>query len=230
MPKKYTLNDFPDSEKPRERLVDLGADSLSLQELLALIIERGKADRTVLDISQELLSKFGSLSNLQEATIEELKQVKGIGFATACKLKACFEIGKRTETSLNHEKYGQKITCTKDLVDLTKKDFKNKKKEILKVVSLDSRNKILSIDKVSIGTINTNISHPREVFLSAIKNRSTSIILIHNHPSGEVKPSAGDIRNTKEIKETGEVVGIKLKDHIIISEDKYFSFLEENYL
>ena len=228
MTNSFTLHDLPREERPRERLQKVGVDNLSLAELLALVIERGRRGENVLAIAQNLISHFGNLAKMKEATIEELQQVNGIGFATACKLKAAFELGEKAQTMTTE--YGQKIESAKDVFKLLKNDLGNKKKEHFKVLSLDSRNKLISIDNVSVGTINTNLVHPREVFKTAIQHLAVSIILVHNHPSGDTEPSEADIEITKRLIESGKIMGIDILDHIIITKNKFFSFKDKGLI
>ena len=228
MKKSYTLHDLPRSERPRERLRKVGVDSLSLQELLALIIEKGKRGENVLTIAQNLLAYFGNLKKIKEASIEELQKVKGVGFATACKLKAALKLGEKT--LVKSERYGQRIENPKDVYELFKNELGDKKKEHFKVLSLTSRNRIISIDGISIGTLTASLAHPREIFYPAIKNSAVSIILVHNHPSGDPTPSKNDIEITKKILKASKILGIELSDHLIIGENKFFSFKEKGLL
>jgi len=226
--KSFTLHDLPREERPRERLKKIGVDNLSLVELLSLVIERGKRGENVLTIAQNLISHFGNLENIKKASIEELCQVKGIGFATACKLKASFKLGEKAQSTPT--KYGQKIESPKDVFKLLKNDLGDKKKEHFKVLSLDSRNKLISIDNVSIGTINANLVHPREVFKTAIQHLAVSIIIVHNHPSDDPEPSEDDLEITKRIVEVGKLIGINVLDHIIITKTKFFSFKDKKLI
>jgi len=228
MNKYFTLHDFPKEERPRERLKKVGVDNLSLAELLALVIEKGKKGENVLTVAQNLISHFGNLENIKKASIEELCQVKGIGFATACKLKAAFKLGEKAQTTPT--KYGQKIESPKDVFELLKNDLGDKKKEHFKILSLDSRNKLISIDDVSIGTINANLVHPREVFKTAIQHLAVSIVIVHNHPSGDPEPSEDDLEITKRITEAGKLIGIDILDHIIITKTKFFSFKDKKLI
>ena len=229
--KSYTLHDLPSDERPRERLIQHGVESLSLQELLSLIFGRGVRGESVINISQKLLTTFDSLNKLSEASIEELKEIKGIGLAKACQLKACFEISRRLK---NEEKLSQNknkiIYSPKDIFQLLKEKVINFHKEYFIVVSLDNRNKVISIDTVSIGILNSSLIHPRETFEIAIKNHAASIILCHNHPSGELKPSKDDIIITENLVKAGKILGIEIFDHIIITKKKYFSFAESKLL
>lgn len=228
MKKSYSLHDLPQSERPRERLRKVGVDNLSLQELLALIIEKGKREQNVLTVAQNLLVYFGNLAKVKEASIEELQKVKGVGFATACKLKAAFKLGEKAQAI--HKTFGQKIETPQDVYNLLKNDLAYKKKEHFKILSLTSRNRLISIDDISMGTLTTSLAHPREIFLPAIKNSAASIILVHNHPSGDSSPSKNDIEITKKILKASKILGIELLDHLIIGETKFFSFKEKGIL
>lgn len=228
MTKSFTIHDLPQNERPRERLRKVGIDNLSLQELLALIIERGKKGKNVLTIAQNLLAHFGSLEKIKEASLEELQKVQGIGFATACKLKAAFKLGEKAlEQS---EKYGQKVETPQDVFNLLKNELGNKKKEHFKLLSLNSRNNLISIDDISIGTLNASLVHPREVFLAAIEHSAASIILVHNHPSGDPELSEDDLEITKQLVEAGKILGIEVVDHIIITKTGFLSFKEKNLI
>lgn len=229
--KSYTLHDLPADERPRERLVKYGVESLSLQELLSLIFGRGVKGESVVSISQKLIGAFGSLDQLSEASIEELKKIKGLGLAKACQLKACFEISKRLvkEESLNKNK-SVIIKSPKDIYPLLKEKIINFHKEYFIVASLDNRNKVINIDTVSIGTLNSSLIHPRETFETAIKNHAAAIIICHNHPSGELKPSEDDLVVTDNLIKAGKLLGIEVADHLIISKDGYYSFKEKKII
>jgi len=219
--KYFTLHDLPQEDRPRERLKEVGVDNLSIQELLALVVEKGRKGKSVLSVSQNLLAKFGNLARMKEASVEELQEVDGIGFATACKLKAALKLG---EKALNkHDKYDYEITAPKAVFDLLKNDLGNKKKEHFKILSLTTRKKLISIDDISIGILDSSIAHPREIFKSAIQNSAASIILVHNHPSGDPTPSNDDIKMTERLIEAGKIMGIEIDDHVIISDNLFAS-------
>lgn len=223
-----TIHDLPREDRPRERLQEVGVDNLSIQELLTLIIERGQKGRNALTIAQNLLAHFGNLTKIKEASIKELQELKGIGFATACKLKAAFKLGEKAQT--NHKRYGQKIENPEDVYNLLKNNLQDKKKEHFKLLSLTSRSGLIAVDNISSGSLNSNIVHPREVFASAIANRAAQVILAHNHPSGDPEPSEEDLKITKRLTNAGEILGVKVADHVIISEDNYFSFADHKLL
>ena len=226
--KKYTVRDLQIEERPRERLQKVGVDNLSMQELLALIIEKGGKGQSVLTLAQNLLAHFGNLNNIKNASIEELKKVKGIGFATACKLQAAFKLGEKAESQII--KYGEKIEGPESVFNLLKNEIGNKKKESFYILSLTTRNNLISADKVSTGTLSASLAHPREVFLPAIKNSASSVIIVHNHPSENTQPSEDDLEITKRLKEAGKILGIEVIDHIIVTKDDYFSFKDKGLI
>ncbi|MFW6143485.1 MAG: RadC family protein [Patescibacteria group bacterium] len=215
----HSLRDFPPKERPRERLRNVGAENLSLQELLALIIEKGGKNQNVLQIAQNLLSHFGNLDKLKATTLEELQEVQGIGFATACKLKAAFVLGGRLNS--DYKIYGEKITKAEAVFDLLGDKLAKKKKEYFLVLALDSRHRLLAVEEVAVGSLNVNSVHPREIFLPVISAHGASAILVHNHPSGDSQPSNADIKVTRQLKEAGETLGIKILDHIVIGRNSF---------
>lgn len=230
-----TLHDLPQSERPRERLLKYGAEFLSLQELLALIFGRGTKGEPVMKIAQDLLSKFGSLQVIEEVSIEDLKTIKGVGTAKACQLKACFELARRLNAPARHlgtlpagRQEGRSLVSPKDIYRAVYSKIVNFHKEHLLVLSLDNRNKIIGVDTVSIGTLNSNLIHPRETFEIAIKRHAAQIILCHNHPSGELIPSEDDILITKNLVSAGNILGIKVIDHLIITKNGFCSFALDN--
>jgi len=222
MKKSFTIHDLPTSERPRERLLNLGATALSAQEILALILGRGIAGESVMMTAQRLLSEFGSLRGIANATIEELSTVKGIGVAKATQIKAAFELGNRLE-GYGYDLPKKSITKPEEAVKLVKNRLKDKKKEYFLAILLDSRNQPINITQISVGSLNASIVHPREVLKEAISSSAASVILAHNHPSGDVSPSDEDIQITKRLKESGEIVGINLFDHIIIAGNNFTS-------
>jgi DNA repair protein RadC len=219
--KSFALHDLPQEDRPRERLKEIGVDNLSIQELLALVIEKGRKGKNVLTVAQELLARFGNLAKMKEASVEELQKVDGIGFATACKLKAALKLGEKALSK--HNRYDYQITTPKDVFELLKNDMGSKKKEHFKILSLTTRKKLIGIDDISTGILDSSIAHPREIFKSAIQNSAASIILIHNHPSGDPSPSDGDVQLTRRIVEAGRIMGIDVDDHVIIADESFAS-------
>ena len=227
MSKSFTIHDLPKEERPRERLVKFGEQALSAQELLQVILGRGIAGESVAITAQKLLSQFGSLQKLAEASINELSLVKGIGPAKAAQIKAVFEIGRRLSTQAPPYK-SKELTDPKKVYQLIKSKLKNYHKEHFYIIPIDSRN--WSIAEVSIGSLNASIVHPREVFAEAIKNKAASVIFAHNHPSGDTEPSGEDLAITKRLAEAGKILGIEVVDHIIVGKSKYFSFKEQRLI
>lgn len=228
MPKSFNVRDLPKTERPRERLIKLGPEALSGQELLAVIIGRGVAGKSVMTIAQELLSHFGNISAINRATIEQLCEIRGIGPAKAAQLIACFELAERGKFDTEPKKYD--IKSPETLVKILRSTLKDKAKEHFKLVILDSRNRIITITNVSTGTINANLAHPREIFNDAISHNAASVILVHNHPSGDPEPSEEDKKITKQLVEAGKIMGIDVLDHIIIGQKSFFSFKDKKLI
>ena len=228
MPKSFTVHDLPKQERPRERLKRLGAEALSAQELLAVIISRGSPNKSVINIAQDLLTKFGNINAISQATIEQLTEIDGIGPAKATQIKACFELGKRQD--LEPELKDLSIQNPQDVVDYIRKEIKDKAKEHFMLILLDSRNKTIGFSKISIGTLNASLVHPREVFKEAITHNASSVILVHNHPSGDPEPSDDDLKITKKLVESGKILSIDVIDHIIIGKNSYYSFKDKELI
>jgi len=220
--KSFTIHDLPISERPRERLQKFGVEALSAQEILALILGRGIAGESVMMTVQRLLSQFGNLKGIASASVEELSQVKGIGLAKASQIKAAFELANRLE---GYSEVGKKplVKTPDEVVNLVKGRLKGKKKEHFLALLLDTRNQLIKVSEISVGSLDTSIVHPREVFKEAISASAASVIFVHNHPSGDPEASEDDIKLTKRLAEAGEIVGIEVLDHIIITDKKYLS-------
>jgi DNA repair protein RadC len=224
----FTVRDLPRQERPRERLQKFGPEALSAQELLALVIGRGIPKKSVMSIAQELLTRFGNVKAISQATIEELSQIKGIGLAKATQIKACFELGRRED--LEPELKDFDIKDPEAVVKAIRSSIKDKAKEHFKLILLNPRNKIIGISTISIGTLNASLVHPREVFKDAITHSAASVVLAHNHPSGDPEPSEDDITITKRLIEAGKILGVEVIDHIIISKNGFFSFKERGLI
>jgi len=224
--KSFTIHDLPLSERPRERLQKLGVEALSAQEILALILGRGIAGESVMVTAQRLLSRFGNLKGIAGASIEELAQVRGIGIAKASQLKAAFELVSRLE---GYTDTGDKplVRTPEEVAALVRGKLKGKKKEYFLALLLDTRNQLIKVSEISIGSLDASIVHPREVFKEVISASAASVIFAHNHPSGNPEASEDDIKLTKRLVEAGEILGIDVLDHIIIGDKSYLSLKRE---
>lgn len=218
----FTIHDLPVSERPRERLQRFGVEALSVPELLAVILGRGIAGESVTVTVQRLLSQFGNLKGLAGASVEELSQVKGIGLAKASQIKAAFELANRLE---GYPEPGKKLSVKtpEEVVSLVRGKLMGKKKEYFLVLLLDTRGQLIKTAEISVGSLDSSIVHPREVFKEAISASAASVIFVHNHPSGDLEPSEDDIKLTERLSQAGELMGIDVLDHIIISDKNFLS-------
>jgi len=224
--KSFTIHDLPLSERPRERLQKLGVEALSAQEILAVILGRGIAGESVMVTAQRLLSHFGDLKGIGGASVEELSQVKGIGLAKAAQIKAAFELSRRLEGYPQAEDKPV-VKTPEDVASLVRGRLKGKKKEHFLALLLDTRNRLIKVAEIAIGSLDASIVHPREVFKEAISASAASVIFAHNHPSGDATASEDDINLTKRLVKAGEIVGIDVLDHIIIGDKNYLSLKRE---
>jgi DNA repair protein RadC len=227
MKDSFTVHDLPLSERPRERLLKLGSEALSAQEILALILGRGIKGESVMVTSQKLLSRFGNLKGIANASVEELTQITGIGQAKAAQIRAAVELGKRLESDAGE---GPKpmVKSPADVAAMVRRQLKGKKKEHFLVLCLDTRNRLINCKPVSVGSLDTSIVHPREVFKEAVSSSAASVIFVHNHPSGDPEPSKEDVELTKRLAKAGEIVGIEVLDHIIVCDRNYLSLKAKN--
>jgi len=224
--RKFTVKELPLDDRPREKLLMRGAQSLSDAELVAILLRTGKKGKSVIEIARELINSEGNLAMLATKTVDSLQKISGIGKDKAATLAAAFELSRRI---LSQPKWlsNKKITSPQDIAEIFIPILRDDNKEKFIVVCLNSANKIIKHETISIGNLNSSVVHPREVFKVAIDNSSASIILIHNHPSGNPEPSNEDIRITKKIVETGKIMEIPVFDHLIIAGETYTSFVEK---
>lgn len=224
----YTIKSIPMDDRPQEKLLKHGANTLSNSELIAVILRTGSKNENVVMLAQRILNEDGKgLRNIAEGTVEKFKTFKGINNVKAAQLVALAEISKRIST-LKIEKI--KISSPGDAAVVMMEEMRYYKKEYFKIILLDTKNNIKKVSQISIGSLNSSIVHPREVFAEAVANSSSSIILVHNHPSGESEPSHEDIVLTNRLDECGKILGIKVLDHIIIGDGVFFSFKEEGLI
>ncbi|HOK00435.1 MAG TPA: DNA repair protein RadC [Candidatus Pacearchaeota archaeon] len=221
---KKKIKDLPKVERPREKLMQYGPEKLSNSELLAILLRSGKKGENVIELANKILKKF-SKDELPNLTFNDLKDYSGLGPAKACEIVACFELGKRLLKDKKAEIYLQPKEIWEEL-----KDLRDHKKEHFVIFYLDSRNQEIKRETISVGSLNANLVHPREVFEPAVRHLAAQIILAHNHPSGDSEPSEDDLLLTKRLVEAGKILGIEVIDHIIITKNEFISFKEKNLL
>lgn len=223
------IKEIPPDERPRERLLRSGPGSLSDAELLAIFIRTGTPGRNAVQVGRELLQKFGGLPQLARKNAREFgAAVKGIGRAKACELEALFEIGRRLAHGVNAR---PKLDTPKAIFDFLAPDLQCERQEVLTAVLLDTRYQLILTEKVTKGSVNESVAHPREIFRPAIIHSAYALIVAHNHPSGDPSPSEADRRITRQLAQAAECLGIRLLDHIIIGNSEggrqpYTSFRE----
>ena len=229
--RSYTVRDLPQSDRPRERLLRLGPEALSSAELLAIIMRTGAMGDSVLMTSQKLLSEFGNLQSIAQASVAEICRVRGIGEAKAIEIKAALELGKRLyDPDYGPDEPGKPVQTPEEAYKSMQSKLRGKKKEYFYILCLNTRGRVNDTRQVSIGNLDSSIVHPREVFRDAISTYASTVIFVHNHPSGDLEPSAEDIHLTKRLVEAGELLGIPVIDHIIVSDKGYVSLKSRNLI
>lgn len=223
---KLKIHDLPDEHRPRERMILWGPEVLSDIELLAILIRSGTAKEGVLQLSQRLIAEFGGIHSLFQTNLSRLQSIPGLGPAKSCILAACFELSKRL-TSYQHTKKPT-LLSPKDVAGIFMPQMRYLKQEHLKVAYVDIKNRLLDQRTISIGTLDSSIIHPRDIFRHAIDLPCAGVILIHNHPTGDPAPSQQDIQVTKRLIKAGQIMGITLLDHIIIGDGQFVSLKERN--
>ena len=218
------IKDLDMNLRPRERLKKYGVSSLGDDELLAILLRCGTKSISVKDLSVEIVNKFEKINNLEYATLEELTSIKGIKEAKAITILAAIELGKRV---LRKESNNIVINNNRIVYDLLKYDFINSYQETFVVLFLDTKNKLIKKEELFKGTISSSTIHPREIFKLAVKHSAYSIIVVHNHPSGNSMPSQADIELTDKLMESGKLLGIPIIDHIIIGYNNFYSFYDK---
>ena len=223
---EYSVNikDMPESMRPREKLMARGEASLNDAELLAIVLGMGTKKINALDLATRMLVKHGSLRQLKEASLEELTSEKGVGPAKAVSIKAAIEIGRRIAGDVQSR---IAIRSPEDVINavasMNMEEMRYFDREHFRVMYLDRKGGLLLMEDVSVGGLHSSIVHPREVFKTAVKKSAASMILVHNHPSGDPTPSREDIDITRRLMEAGQLMGIEVLDHVIIGENTYCS-------
>ncbi len=221
---RVRIKDLPPETRPREKFIKYGPRAVSNADLLAILLGSGTRKISALDLANKILSDAGGLRELARKDLGDLKKYKGIGLKKAVVISAAFELSRRIQSEPVSEK--PQITSPEDIARIFVPRLADLNKEILVVILLNTANRIIKEVVVSEGNLNSSVIHPREVFKPAIDELSTSIILVHNHPSGNPEPSRMDIEVTKQIYQAGEIIGIKLLDHVIIAGDKFISMVQ----
>lgn len=220
------MKDLPLHERPRERLVQKGDEALSTSELLAIILGSGTKEKPVTQLAQEILAHFATLRKLKEATLDDLCQIKGIGFAKAIQLKAALSLATRIHREEIQTKY--QVTTPEQAYLYLREYLAYEKREVFGVLLQDVRGCVIKWEMVSTGTLTQTLVHPREVFYPAIRNLAASLILAHNHPSGDPTPSEQDLIQTQRLIKLGSELGIPVLDHLIISSQSFISLKTNN--
>jgi len=223
----YSIQSLPQSERPRERLMKFGPESMAASELIAIILGSGMKGRSVLVLAQELVAHFGTLARLAQATIEELRQIKGIGQAKAVQLRAIFSLSTRLASQSSQARY--RVDNPIHAYHLVKDELQHEKREFFMAILLDTKGYVICHEVIAIGTLSNTLVHPREVFYPAIRHKAASLIVLHNHPSGDPTPSPEDIAVTQKLVEAGKLVGIPVNDHIIVGDQGYVSLRQKGH-
>lgn len=227
-PTPYRIQNIPESDRPRERFLKLGAEAMATHELIAVILGSGMKGTPILQLSQNIIAHFGSLEQLAEATIEELCQVKGLGKVKAIQLKAAMQLGMRAKGAFSPPK--TKVKGPKEAYHLIREQLERESREHLLCLVQDAKGSVTRVLTVSVGTLTRSLIHPREVFHSAIRHKAASLILAHNHPSGDPTPSQEDLKVTQRLIEVGKMMGIPVHDHLIVGQNAFVSMREEGLL
>ncbi len=228
MTKGNLIKDIIKEERPRETLLLKGEAYLSDSELLAILLNNGTKDKSAITLAREIIEENDGIRNLSNITVEELSKIKGIGLAKACRIISALELGRRVSVASGLQKF--KVSSPQDIGNVYMEELRYKKKEIFRVVLLNTKNVIIGAKDISEGSLNSSIVHPREVFLEAIKKSANKIILLHNHPSGDPGPSSEDISITRRLINAGQIIGIEVLDHVIIGDGNIYSFKENGQI
>lgn len=229
---RLKMKQLPLSERPYEKLEKFGPEMLSNAELLAIIIKTGTKDDTSVSLSQKLLSRDSSgkgMIFLHDISLEQLREIKGIGRVKAIQIKAIMELSKRIASTFRTD---NRITIkgAEDVSKMFMEEMRHLSKEVFKVLLLNTKNVVIKQKDISMGSLDSSIVHPREVFIEAVKAGCSSVLFVHNHPSGDPSPSLEDIKATERLDEAGRILGIRVLDHIIIGDGNYISFKEKGLL
>jgi len=222
------IKNMASEERPREKMLRFGADSLSEAELIAIVLRTGTKDVSAVELASALLYRQNGLRGLVGMMPQELCRTQGMGIAKACEIVAAIELGRRIAQKSKGDTY--RIKCAENVADLVMEEMRYYKKEVFKVILLDSKGSIISEEQISVGGLNSSVVHPREVFNAAVRRNAYAMVLLHNHPSGDPTPSSADIDITNRIIDAGRIMGINIIDHIVIGDGEYYSFKENDLI
>jgi len=231
MKNKYLLaiKNWPKEDRSREKLFSCGEHKLTNAELLAILLRTGRKGENAIDLARKILQKFKNFRNISKVDLNSWKEFKGLGIAKIAQIKAALEIGRRfREEEIKEEKL--RIKSSKDVVEILMPRMRDLKREVFKVLLLDSQNRIIEIKEIMEGTVNQANPFIREIFYQALQKFATSIICVHNHPSGNPRPSEEDEKFTWRLIKAGEVLEVRVLDHIVIGDNRYFSFSDEGLI
>jgi len=219
------IREMPSDERPRERLARHGAHSLRTAELMGILFRTGTKNFNAVELAESVLNKFQSLDALARASTDELCGCEGIGFAKAVEIQAAFELGRRLAKEENQKR--PIIKSAQDVARLMTPEMQSLDKEHFKILLLNTKNHVVQVHTVSIGSLNASVVHPRECFRPAIAAQAAAVVLVHNHPSGDPEPSPEDVNLTRRLVAAGDLLGIKVLDHVIIAGTRYASIMEK---
>lgn len=222
------LKDLPEEMFPRERLFQFGPEALSNREILAILLRTGVKGENVLDVAERLLAETGGLTGLARLTVHDLAQLHGLGQAKSATVKAALELGRRLVSADPAAR--SVVNSPQDVAHLVMEEMRYLDREHFRIMSLTTKNHVLGVSQISVGSLNSSLVHPRECFKEAIRRNSNAIILLHNHPSGDPTPSQEDIEVTRRLSEGGQILGIEVLDHVIIGDNRYISLKERGIL
>jgi len=225
---KVTIKEMPEDLRPRERMIKQGSGALSNAELLAILLRTGTKGQSALDMASQLLGHSKGLAFMAEAQLEDLAAYHGIGVAKACQIKAAVELGRRLSAASGGNKI--QISSPRDAANILMDEMRYLDREHFRVINLNTKNHLLAVEEVSIGSLSASIVHPREVFKAAIRHSAAGIILAHNHPSGDPAPSGEDIDVTARLVKAGELLGIEVLDHLIFGQGEFVSLKERGVI